>query len=82
MSRNDHESNERMPGPGDRRGRGHQAQSGHLTPDRRGDVQRERSGHLAASSPNEPEHSYESLKRGNDKVYQDPEYEHYVEIVS
>ena len=73
MSPNTYKSDRRRPGPGDRRGRGHQAQSRHSPPDRRGDVQRERSGHLAASTPYEPEHSYESLKRGDDKVYQDSE---------
>ena len=82
MSPNDPESNERMPGQGDRRGRGHQAQSGHSPPERRGEVRRDLSGHLAASSPNEYDNSYESLKRGNEQVYQDLEYEHYVEIVS
>ena len=51
-----------------------------MTPDTRGEVRRDGSGQLAASSPNEPEHRYENLNRGNDKVYQ--EDEHYMDIVS
>ena len=82
MSPNNYKSNRHRPGPSDRRGQGRQAQPGHSPPDRRGEVCRDRSGHLAASSFNESEHSYESLKRGNENVYQDPEYEHYMDIVS
>ena len=82
MSPNNYKSDRHRPGPSERRGRGHKAQPGHSPPDRRGEGHRDRAGHLAASSPYEPEHSYESLKRGNDKVYNDPEYEHYMEIVS
>ena len=66
MSLNNFEPNRHRPGQLDRRGQGHQTQS----------------GDLAASSPNEPGHSYESLKRGTNKVDQDSEYEHYMDIVS
>ena len=82
MSPNNYESKGHRPGLSDRRGRGHQAQSGHLPPDGRGEELRDRAGHLATSSSNELEHRYESLKKGTDKVDQDPEYEHYMEIAS
>ena len=82
VSPDNYKSNRRTPGPGDRNGRGHQAQSGHLPPDKRGEVQKNQAGHFAASSPSDPEHKYESLRNGNDGVYQDPDYAHYMEILS
>ena len=82
VSPNNYESKGHRPGQGDRRGEGHQAQSQHLPPDRREEGHRDGAGHQAASSSNEPEHRYEGLKRGTNKVDQDPEYEHYMEIAS
>ena len=81
MSPDNYESNRLTPGPGDRNERGHQAQSGHLPLDGQGQVHGNQAGYLATSSPSDPEHSYESLRNGNDHIYQDPDYEHYMEIV-
>ena len=80
MSLDNYESNRRIPGPSDRRGQVHKDLSRHLPPDGRGKVHRNQAGYLATSS--DPEHKYESLRNGNDHIYQDPDYEHYVEIAS
>ena len=82
VSPNNYKSNGHRPVQFDRRGRGNEAQSGHLPPGTRGEVRIDRFGQLTTSSPSEPEHRYESLERGNDHVYEDPDYEHYVEILS
>ena len=84
MSPNNYKSKGRRPGPSDGRGQRNKAPSGHSPPDSRGQVRmrRDRSAQLTASSPYEPEHRYESLKRGKDKVDQVSEYGHYIEIVS
>ena len=82
MSPNNYKSKGRQPGPSDGRGQRNKAQSGHSPADSRGQVRRDLSGRLTTSSPYEPEHRYESLKRGKDKVDQVSEYGHYIEIVS
>ena len=75
VSPNDDESNGHSPSPSERRGQENQAQSGYLPPDTGGEVRMDRSGQITDSSPNEPEHRYQNLKRGNEEVDQDPEYD-------
>ena len=80
MSPNEYKPKGSRPGQINRKGQGHQAKTGHLPPDRRGEIPKDQSGYLVPSSTYEPEHKYESLKGGNNKVYQ--EDDHYMEIVS